>query len=184
VDPVAGDLIVEHLDGETLVYDTEQNQAHALSGSVAAEFVAAGDDVSRRAVLRKFALLGAAAVAAGPLVKTIAAPTAAEAQSTCTLPGTCPNCCFGQTACFQGMACVACATAGNACQGGSATCCGDALGDPGKACCNIGAGGNGTCCPVGQICDQTGQCVAATSDRNLKRQLTPVDPRDALALVS
>jgi hypothetical protein len=76
-------LIVEHLDGELLVYDADRDEAHALSGSGAAEFAAAPDDVSRREVLRKMVLAGAAASGGTALVKTIVAPTPAQAESGC-----------------------------------------------------------------------------------------------------
>jgi hypothetical protein len=115
---VAGDLIVEHLDGETLVYDTDSNEAHALSGVGAAEFLAAEDEVSRREVLRKLALAGAAAAGTGALVRTIVAPAPAQAQS-CLPDGnaTCTHnvqCCSGccctdgfSAVCASGPACVA-----------------------------------------------------------------------------
>jgi hypothetical protein len=95
---MAGRLIVEQLDGETLVYDTERHEAHALSGSVASEFAAAPDDVSRREVIRKLTLVGAAAAGAAPFIRTIVAPAPASAQS-CLASGTlsCNNgeCCTG-----------------------------------------------------------------------------------------
>jgi hypothetical protein len=96
------ELIVERLEGETLVYDTERNEAHALSGAGAAEFLAAADDVSRRQVLRKLALAGAAAAGAGALVMTIVAPTAAQAQTAACAPP-----------CGQGLIC--CQPVFNAC---------------------------------------------------------------------
>jgi hypothetical protein len=90
-------LIVERLDGETLVYDTERDEAHRLAGSAVTEFDAAPDDISRRAVLRKLGLAGLAAAGTAPLVKSIVAPTPAQAQScvpTCT---TAVTCCAGLT---------------------------------------------------------------------------------------
>jgi hypothetical protein len=74
-------LIVQRLDDELLVYDTTSNEAHVLGGAVAAEFDAAADEVSRREVIRRLALVGAAAAGATPFVKTIIAPAPAEAQS-------------------------------------------------------------------------------------------------------
>jgi hypothetical protein len=82
-------LIVEHLPGEVLVYDTATNAAHVLGGSVAAAFDEAADEVSRRDLIRKMAVAGAAAAGGAPLVKSILAPTSADAQSTCSGP------CFG-----------------------------------------------------------------------------------------
>jgi hypothetical protein len=114
---MAGRLIVERLGDETLVYDTERNEAHALGGPGAAEFAAAPDEVSRRDVLRKLALAGAAAAGTGALVKTIVAPVAAQAQSpplpncgglTCTAIQTC--CTFG-----AGAPSFECCTAGQTC---------------------------------------------------------------------
>jgi hypothetical protein len=123
-------LIVEHLDGELLVYDIERNEAHALSGPGAAEFAAASDDVSRREALRRLALAGAAAAGGGALLRTVVAPTPADAQSApCSCPGspsgvcaagqgclnsTCLNCdvVTGQTCNFQN-GCVCCNGTGN-----------------------------------------------------------------------
>jgi hypothetical protein len=96
-------LIVEHLDGEVLVYDTERNEAHALSGSGAAEFAAAPDDVSRREVLGKMTLAGAAAAGSMALVKTIVAPTPAHAQS-----AVCGATCFSAAACAGNVGCTCC----------------------------------------------------------------------------
>jgi hypothetical protein len=110
---VAGRLIVEQLDGETLVYDTERHEAHTLSGSGAAEFLAVEDEVSRRDVLRKLALAGAAAAGAGALVKTIVAPKAAQAQS--------PNC--GVLTCTAGQTCCSGSIGVNQCCATGTTCC-------------------------------------------------------------
>jgi hypothetical protein len=115
-----GRLIVEHLDGETLVYDTASNEAHALSGAGAAEFLAA-DEVSRREVLRKLALAGAAAAGTGALVKTIVAPTAALAQS--------PNC--GTATCGPAEPCC---TGFDHCCDITQTCCGATCCNPGQIC--------------------------------------------------
>jgi hypothetical protein len=139
-------LIVERLDDQTLVYDTELNEAHALSGAGAAEFLAAANEVSRRQVLRKLALAGAAATGAGVVVKTIVAPTAAQAQSlTCT-----PGCTVG-LACCQPIGNFCCATgvaSFGCCPGGGATACGGFTGFPcsfSNICCS------GTCnIPQGQ----------------------------------
>jgi hypothetical protein len=144
-------LIVERLDGETLVYDTERNEAHALSGAGAAEFLAAADDVSRREVLRKLALAGVAAAGTGALVKTIIAPSAAQAQS--------PAC---DPACTQGIPCC-----NGVCCG--MPCCSPTSQTPGACCptfpcCNAGAVntcglGTGTQCTTGSQCC-SGSCLA------------------------
>jgi hypothetical protein len=150
-------LIVERLDGETLVYDTERNEAHALSGAGAAEFLAADDEVSRRQVLTRLALAGAAAAGTGALVKTIVAPTAARAQSaTCNPPcqgaadfccgGTCVggpiNCCAGVVCILGACSCCGgstlCAQPNICCPGGSAFTCAKAQ----TAICNS----NSECC--------------------------------------
>jgi hypothetical protein len=111
------------LDGETLVYDTERNEAHALTGAGAAEFLAAADDVSRRQVLRKLALAGVAAAGTGALVKTIVAPTAAQAQSAC---GSGPACTGGTTCCapVSSSCCITDITGFGCCPAGSAADCG------------------------------------------------------------
>jgi hypothetical protein len=146
---VPGDLIVEHLEGETLVYDKASDQAHVLSGDLATEFSAALDEVSRRQVLRKLALAGAAAAGAGTLAKTIVAPTAAQAQSTCNPAcGPTSGCCLPHNACCDVISAQICCQAGAAtaccpqltvcCPSGSANAC--ALFNPGA--CNV----NGNCC--------------------------------------
>jgi hypothetical protein len=189
---VAGRLIVERLDGETLVYDTERNEAHALSGAGAAEFLAAESEVSRRDVLRKLALAGAAAAGTGALVKTIVAPSAAQAQS----PGCSPPCPQGtlccqplQNVCCNGTCCPA--TAASSCCAVGTTCC--PLGSPnscvpftigctsGSQCCSNMCC-NGICCPQGSICIGN-VCTPGTplSDRSLKRHLHPAGPQDVLA---
>jgi hypothetical protein len=124
-------LVVEHLIDQTLVYDRAANEAHLLQGSAAAEFAAAGDDLSRREVLRKLALAGAAAAGTGALVRTIVAPTPADAQ-TCTNPGTCQvnsNCCPG-FGCVAGQGvCFACIASGQPCSPNNVNCCGAANGN-------------------------------------------------------
>jgi hypothetical protein len=156
-------LIVERLGDETLVFDMESNEAHALSGAGAAEFLAADDEVSRRQVLGKLALAGAAASGAGALVRTIVAPSAAHAQSGvpcgvnfCPPSMTCCGitciplstiCCNG-TACQNGFICC-----GNTCTLPTA-CCGGTTQCPGGICC----GAANICCPIGFICCG-GQCV-------------------------
>ena len=126
-------LVVEHLAGETLIYDLERDEAHHLNPTAAAVFalcdgrttleavatrasqqlgqpvntdtvreaveglaslhlldgIAEMDlGVSRREMVRKAALVGAGAAVAGPVIKSIVAPTPALAQS--------PNCPVGQ----------------------------------------------------------------------------------------
>jgi hypothetical protein len=167
---VEGRLIVEHLDDETLVYDTDRNEAHALSGAVAAAFLAAEDEVSRREVLRKLALTGAAVAGTGALVRTVIAPTPAQAQS----PVQC-----GAVMCQAGAQC--CTTGPQPfCAVPTGTCCGSAVCLPGIAgpCCQ------GICCLVGQICCGTicaTPAACAASDCALKRHLAPVGPQDVLA---
>jgi hypothetical protein len=163
---VAGRLIVEHLNGETLVYDTESNEAHALSGAGAAEFLAVEDEVSRREVLRKLALAGVAAAGTGAFVKTIVAPTAAQAQSLVCTPACVPGavCCQpGANACCT-LGAYICCPAGSAvtCCGIGSLCCpaGSAHGcffpPPGpctsgtQCCSNVCC--NGVCCAQGQNC--------------------------------
>jgi hypothetical protein len=132
---VAGRLIVEQLDGETLVYDTERNEAHALSGAGSAEFLAAEDELSRRAVLRKLTLAGAAAVG----LLTIAVPPAAAQISPIQV-----NC--GGTPCDPFSCCPSQTTgfAGGVCCSSSGHCCVTGAGDPvcTAAPCNAGIGGN------------------------------------------
>jgi hypothetical protein len=119
-------LVVEHLAGETLIYDLERDEAHHLNPTAAAVFALCdgrtpleavatratqhlgqpvntdtvreaveglaslnlldGDaemdlGVSRREMVRKAALVGAGAAVAGPVIKSIVAPTPALAQS-------------------------------------------------------------------------------------------------------
>jgi hypothetical protein len=103
-------LVVEWIDSEALVYDTRTEQAHHLNSDAAVLFKAADSDFSRRQVLRKFALAGAAAAATAPLVKTIVAPTPAMAQSTACGAATCTAgqvCCDATTdlCCTTGTCC-------------------------------------------------------------------------------
>jgi hypothetical protein len=87
-------LVVEQLGAETLVYDTDADEAHLLGPAAAAEFGTAADDVSRREVLRKLALAGAGAAAAAPLITSIVAPRAAHAQSCVPICKNRHNCCL------------------------------------------------------------------------------------------
>jgi hypothetical protein len=158
-------LIVEHLDGEVLVYDTERNQAHTLSGSSAAAFVAASDDLSRREVLGRLALAGAAAAGSTALVKTIVAPAPALAQSANCGTGTCQanqTCCTPPTCCDN---------INELCSNGNCIQCGF-LGGP---CCPNSTCLSGTC--NGSICQNN-------SDHNLKRALRSAEPRRILGLVA
>jgi hypothetical protein len=175
-------LIVERLNGEVLVYDTERSEAHALSGAGAVEFAAATDDVSRREVLRKLVLAGVGGAGAGALVKTVVAPTAAHAQSancgtlTCTASQSCCgngvgfafDCCnVVNEVCAGGLGCVPCGVAGLAC------CFGATCSVPAGECCDAGnciangapcsgqTGGtccDGSCCGTSACCDQ-GSCI-------------------------
>jgi hypothetical protein len=196
---MAGRLIVEHLDGETLVYDTERHEAHTLSGGGAAEFAAASDDVSRREVIRKLALAGAAAAGAASAIRTVLSPTPAHAQSAtpcgtgscpagttcCTPPQAAPNCCpNASTFCVSNL-CLQCGTSpflccpGNVCQGGA--CCnntGTCVAE-GANCATGGPCCNGVCCLAGQTCVNNACTIA--SDRNLKCHLAQVVPQDVLA---
>jgi hypothetical protein len=160
---MAGRLIVEHLDGETLVYDTQKNEAHALAGAGAAEFLAAESEVSRREVLRKLALAGVAAAGTGALVKTIVAPSPAHAQS----PTACVNAPGGT--CAAGTTCCV-ATVTSACCTAAQQCC--VFGGLVASCCT-----NPTTTCIGGLC-------AAPSDRNLKHHLAPVGPQDVLGALT
>jgi hypothetical protein len=166
-----GELIVEHLGPELLVFDTQTNEAHRLDGYAAAEFQA-GDDVSRREVLRRLALAGAAATGGAALVTTIVAPSPAQAQST-----TCVPACSGKG--FQ------CCTTGSAphCENGSCTCCGDNCCAANTVCCASGAccSSLAQCCTNPPCCMGTEVCVNGTcqqppppSDRNVKTGFAPV----------
>jgi hypothetical protein len=96
-------LIVQRLDDELLVYDTASDEAHCLSGGAAAEFASAPDEVSRREVIRKLALGGAALTI--PLVMSIKVPPAsAQASATCQAGG---NACTTSAQCTSGCCCQA-----------------------------------------------------------------------------
>jgi hypothetical protein len=170
-----GDLIVERLGGELLVYDTERNEAHALAGAGAAEFLAASGDVSRREVLRKLALAGVAAAGTGPLVKSIVAPIPANAQSApcgalnqpcCSFLGS-TYCTDADTGCAAGLCSplIECYPAtvtelAGVCSADK-TCCNGLLGNSGahlKACCSFGE----TCCHTQIGLDLFPECCSAT----------------------
>jgi hypothetical protein len=136
-------LVVQRLDEELLVYDTDSHQAHRLDGAAAAAFAAASSDVSRREVLRKLALAGAGAAGAS-LVTMIVAPTAAQAQSGC---GAGP-------ACTGGDICLTCGGI-SGCQFAGTVCCGANVCDLLDSCLT---------CPGGPICATLGSyCCGATT---------------------
>jgi hypothetical protein len=119
-----GSLLVEALGEETLVYDPATNEAHCLDPLAAAEFRAAGDDISRREVIRRLALAGAATAAAAPLVRTIVAPTPAHAVSGCACGvGAGTTVCPAGQGCLAAVTCVSCVGSGSACTVGTFTCC-------------------------------------------------------------
>lgn len=180
-------LVVQRLDDELLVYDTASDEAHCLGPAAAAEFEAAADEVSRREVLRKMALAGAAAAGSAALVKTIVAPTPAMAQSTACGTGTCP---LGTSCCSDPGVAPACCIPGQTCCGpGIGLCCTDAthicFGPPPGHCEPCGATAQPCCplntCSAGLIC--TAGICAPASDRNLKRDLEPVEPQAVLRLL-
>jgi hypothetical protein len=142
---VEGRLIVEHLDDETLVYDTTSNEAHALAGAGASEFLAATGEVSRRQILRKLALAGAA-VGAASLAKTVSVPAPAWAQSGTPCGNT--TCAAGDVCCFG----FACRPPGTTCCPSQSTTCG-----PGTFCCQK-AGSDYVCCNDGQHCCGPFEC--------------------------
>jgi hypothetical protein len=150
-------FVVERLGDEVLVYDVATDEAHCLSAEGAAAFDAACDDVSRRQVIRRMALAGAGAIASGALVKSIAAPSPAQAQSTVTCVGA-PGgtCTAGETCCGTGGVKLCCDTAAPTCcanPSGAAACCGAGL-----TCCIAGAAA--TCCNLlSSTCDPTAGCV-------------------------
>jgi hypothetical protein len=161
-------LIVEVLGHETLVYDTARHEAHALSGRAAAEFAAASDDVSRREVLRKLALVGAAATA-GPFIRSIVAPTPAQAQTgladnqNCATSGQCANaCCCALTGFLNTCQTIA------ACNGVNGACVGSGLangqncahnGDCASACCCAISGFLNTCAAAATCAGNNGTCA-------------------------
>jgi hypothetical protein len=157
-----GGLIVERLGDETLVYDATSNKAHRLDGAAAAAFAAASDDLSRREVIARFALAGAAASASGLLVKSIVAPSPAQAQSLCGDGPCLPSevccvdtleCCGSPTHCCPTGSATPCCLDGNCCPAGSFFNCGVA---DGIACLDAGICCSG-CCIEG-FCAQTLQC--------------------------
>jgi hypothetical protein len=170
------DFLIERLDGEALVYDTQTNEAHALKGAGLAEFEAAGDDVSRREVLRRLALAGAVAASGGALMRTIVTPTSAQAQSSppcgngtcptgttcCTPPNTSANCCFDTTQLCRQNLCIPC-------------------GDTTEPCCTGGICKKGECATANCTCS-LGTCVNFTdiSDRAVKRALRCVEATSVL----
>jgi hypothetical protein len=177
-------LIVQRLDDELLVYDTASNEAHCLTGAVADEFEAS-DEVSRREVLRKVALASVAAVGGAPLVKTIAIPRPAHAQS-----GTCSGInghCATQADCCTGLHCTGISISNDqfkhTCQNclpaglefgcnASSQCCD-------SCCCSTEAG---NFCLGPEVCAGIpGICLPVVSDRALKHHLDPVAPQDVLA---
>lgn len=166
-------MIVERLDDELLVYDSERDEAHCLSALAARVFElcdgshspaelaglagVSGEEVarvlgelserdllaatsgslrfhSRRDVVRRATIAGAAVAGAAPLIKSIIAPTAALAGSNCTCgtgggtvtcganqgcmtfggQGFCGNCnLFAGQTCPGPTACGCCRGAGN-----------------------------------------------------------------------
>jgi hypothetical protein len=150
---VDGELIVERLDGETLVYDTATSEAHRLDAAASARFDAAPNDVSRRQVLRKLAVVGAAAAGAGPLIKTIAVPTPAQAQSVCAPP-------CGPNQFCNGGNCLDCGAQNQLCCPGDV--CNTGLQCQNSLICLPPCGPGDPCCP-GNTCNQiTLVCVAGT----------------------
>jgi hypothetical protein len=179
---VGSELIVERLDGETLVYDPGSHEAHALSGAGAAEFLAAEDEVSRRGVLRKLALAGAAAAGTAPLIKSIVAPAPAHSGSNCACPtpGNPTLVCGANQGCGPGIGCFTCQIfSGQVCPGSSCVCCDG----PGACTATFCLGSfvccSGTCCATGETC--VGGVCTPPSDRNIKHHLAPAAPQDVLA---
>jgi hypothetical protein len=118
---------------------------------------------SRREVIGRLALAGVAATGAGALVKTIVAPSAAQAQS-------------------LGTACTGSNDTQGTCNAGLTCCSG--------VCQQLGTLSN--CGFCGHVCSGAQMCVfvqggfppfqcIAPSDRNIKHHLTPVGPQDVLA---
>jgi hypothetical protein len=144
--------VVQRLDDELLVYDTAFNEAHCLDSTAAAEFAAAADDISRRQVIRRLALAGAATATAGSLLRTVVTPPAAQAQSAClgaTVPCTsdaqcCSNFCgFGTCSCLRTGLCQTnsdCAS-GCCCHYANLNLCVDTAEPNPSVCCTQVAGG-------------------------------------------
>jgi hypothetical protein len=116
------DLIVEWLGAEALVYDPDSQRGHVLNGPAAAALRAAPDEISRRQVLRKAAAAGVTAAGAAAVMRTIVAPTPAQAQSLgndCGANGACgtPLTCCGASggSSTSGICCVA----GQCCSNGT-----------------------------------------------------------------
>jgi hypothetical protein len=176
---VGPDLISERLGDELLVYDLASDEAHRLEGAAAAQFRAAADDLSRREVLRRFTLAGAATMSAGSLLTSIVAPAPAQAQSGLCVGG----CGKGEQCCTTGSA--------PHCEPGNATCCGNGACTGSNQCCP-----NGACCPSlaacctnPPCCPNTEVCVNGTcqqpmpgSDIGLKREFASVEPGIVIAL--
>ena len=118
----------------------------------------AGDDaspaVSRRQMLRRAAVTGVGIGIAIPVIRSINAPTAQAATSTCKGRGqACPNfssCCAGLSC---GSAAVCCPSRGSSCPGGkNASCCGGAVCHAGGVCFGV------SCQATGSSCSGTNQC--------------------------
>jgi hypothetical protein len=114
-------FIVQRLDEELLVYDTAADEVHCLSGNAVAEFEAAADEVSRRDVIRRMALAGAAAAGGAALVRSVIAPNPAQAQSTCVC-GISGNLICGPNEACGGTVCVHCKPSNAVCTGGDLCC--------------------------------------------------------------
>jgi hypothetical protein len=81
------DVVVERVGEELLVYDPRTDEAHQLTPRAATAFEeSTASGLSRRDALRRVALVGAGAAAAAPLVKSIVAPTPAQAGTTPCFP--------------------------------------------------------------------------------------------------
>jgi hypothetical protein len=149
---MAGELIVERLEGELLVYDVASDEGHRLDPAAAAEFEMARDDVSRREVIRRLTFAGAAAATGAPLVRTIISPTPASAQS----PGCSPACTPQTEQCCAATA-TCCSTFQMCCPPGTATTCCPII--QGTICCAVGSANN---CglPSGAQCSQNAVCCS------------------------
>jgi hypothetical protein len=154
-------LRVERMGDETLVYDSDNDRAHLLSGLGADAFRRASDDVSRREVLRRLTIASAAASGAAPLLKSIAVPTAAQAQSNPCPGATNGACATSQFCCGLGTTKVCCASASECCgnnDGSSAFCC-----TLPTICC-VTVSGTAQCCDTspgsGMVCDNAAGCIS------------------------